>query len=228
MNNHLFSIFILLSISTHLFAMDGTTLALFKEEGAMDWSEWLVEHKIPLAGSLVIGSGAWSLYKGDKRPFLLGCTAVGCCAAYIYLNQQDDERTQRINALKEKYGVINGKIGEITDDLTQIKSNVISMNERIEKSVRTIEQIEEDLSKSKKEMKQAAASSKRIALLFAASIAESKNINGTIELLKTEEDKFMKSISDAHEDIRDTDTANTDLILKTIIAKPFSLTAAGQ
>lgn len=205
MKNHLFSILVLLSISTHIFAMEETALTLFKED-TMDWSEWLVEHKTHLAaGSLVIGSGAWSLCKGDKRPFLLGCTAVGCCAAYIYLNHQnDDETTQRINALKAQYGTMRSDLLNIKDQMNDIQTVVAEITEFVD----DLNAISSNIGQSKTIMTQVANNAHEMKQIAAELVCQSKELHNdtpkiTDGLNKTEDitkstQKIIRSDDTSH------------------------------
>lgn len=234
MNNHLFSILILLSISTHIFAMDETTPALFKEDADMDWSEWITEYQTPIIAGSVVGLGVTvSLYKWDKRPAVVSSAIAGGYLVYKWLeDQENDERSQRINALKAQYGIINSSIGEITDDLTQIKSDVINIRKNLERPVITLESIQKDLEESADEMKLAADSFKRTAVLLANSIQASDRINDDITTLKKDQEKLATLISRSHKTVKDSDTVNTDIILKAIAASSIgthsSSPAAGQ
>jgi hypothetical protein len=216
MKAHLFSLIILANLSINIFAMDELFDTDKKE--IKDLSEWIAKHQTAIiAGSLIGCGAAAALYKWDKRPAVISSAIAVGFLVYKWLeDQEDDERAQRINAIKEQYGIIQSNIGEITDDLTQIKSSVITMNEKLEKAVVTFETTQKDLEESTDEMKLANACAKRRASLLDDSIETSRVIQSDVKTLIDRQKKLSTLISKSHATVHDTDTANTDIILKAI------------
>lgn len=218
MKTHLLSLLILISISTHLFAMD----ELFdtdQKQGIKDLFERVAEipTKYKVAGFVALGGAATSLYKWDKRPVIISSAIVGGYLACKWLeDQEDDERSKRIDAIKEQYGIINSSINGITSDLTRIKSSVIAMNEKLETTVIKMETIQKDLEESTDEIKLTNACIERTVVILEDSIKTSNDINSGLAALIEEQKQLSALISKSHATINDDDNANADTILKAL------------